>query len=84
MVTQDADAVLLSGPTVVSLALALLHVIDATVCLEGQRANVLLTLRSLGSFILMWLADALINNCKKYEKGKLFTCLEKHMKTVSC
>lgn len=68
VMTQDVDAVLLSGPTVVSLALALTHVLDATVCLEGQGANVLLTLRSLASTILVGIVDALMNSNKKFEK----------------
>lgn len=68
--TQDVGAVVVSGPTVVSLALALTHVVDATVCLEGQGASVLLTLRSLASTILVKLTDAIINSDRKYEKGE--------------
>lgn len=66
VVSQDVDVVVSPGPGVVSLVVALVHVVDATVCLEGQGASRLLTIRSLASTTLMEVTNVIAANQKKF------------------
>lgn len=64
----DAGVVVRPGPEVVSMMVALLHVIDATLCLEGQGASTCLTVRCLASTILFGIASDMTINQRKFGK----------------
>ncbi|KAK8385422.1 hypothetical protein O3P69_016318 [Scylla paramamosain] len=64
----DASVVVRPGPEVVSVIVALLHMMDATLCLEGQGASTCLTVRCLASTILFGITSDMTINQKKFEK----------------
>ncbi|XP_045121883.1 uncharacterized protein LOC123510635 isoform X2 [Portunus trituberculatus] len=64
----DGCVVMRPGPEVVSVMMALLHIVDATLCLEGQGASTCLTVRCLASTILFGTTSHMIINQKKFEK----------------
>ncbi|KAG0717796.1 hypothetical protein GWK47_053708 [Chionoecetes opilio] len=68
LVGQDGEVVVRAGPAVVSLVLALAHVVDATVALEGQGPDGLLDIRCLASAILMEITNIIMSRQKKFER----------------
>lgn len=72
----DGGVVVRPGPEVVSVMASLLHVMDATLCLEGQGTSTCLTARCLASTILLGITSDIINNQEKFEKGKKYVYKE--------